>query len=84
MLAIVAIAAGWIAWRAARPVDHPLTRFSIDLGPEAMAGASTTVAISPDGRRLAFPARGADGRQQLATRLLSEAEPTLLPGTEGG
>ena len=84
VLAMVAISAGWIAWRATRRVDHPLTRFSMDLGPEAMAGASTTVAISPDGRRLAFPAHGADGRQQLSTRLLSEAEPTLLPGTEGG
>jgi len=84
VLAMVAIAVGWIAWRATRPVDQPLTRFSMDLGPEAITGASTTVAISPDGRRLAFPARGADGRQQLATRLLSEAEPTLLAGTEGG
>jgi serine/threonine-protein kinase len=72
------------AWRVTRRVDHPLTRFSMDLGPEAMTGASTTVAISPDGRRLAFPAHGADGRQQLSTRLLSEAEPTLLPGTESG
>ena len=84
VLAMVAIAAGWVAWRATLRVDHPLTRFSMDLGPEAMTGASTTVAISPDGRRLAFPARGADGRQQLATCLLSGAEPTLLPGTESG
>ena len=84
VFAIVAMAAGWIAWRATRPVDHPLTQFSMDLGPAAMTGASTTVAISPDGRRLAFPARGADGRKQLATRLFNEAAPTLLPGTEGG
>ena len=84
VLALAAIGAGWIAWRATRPVEHPLTRFSMDLGPAAITGASTTVAISPDGRRLAFPARGADGRQQLSTRLLSEAEPTLLAGTEGG
>jgi serine/threonine-protein kinase len=30
-----------------------------------------------------FPARGPDGKQQLATRLLDQAQPTLLPGTEG-
>jgi Tol biopolymer transport system component len=84
VFAMVVIAAGWIAWRATRPVDHPLTRFSMDLGRDALTGASTTVAISPDGRRLAFPARGAGGRQQLSTRLLSEAEPTLLADTESG
>jgi serine/threonine-protein kinase len=73
---------GW--WRATRPVDHPLTRLSVDLGREAMIGLSTTVAISPDGRRLVFPARGPEGKQQLATRPLDQAQLTLLPGTDGG
>ena len=31
---------------------------------------------------LIFPARGADGKQQLATRLLDETSSTLLAGTE--
>ena len=84
VLTIVLAVTGGALWRATRPVDHPLTRLSVDLGPEAMTGANTTVAISPDGRRLVFPARGADGKRQLATRLLDQAEPTLLPGTEGG
>ncbi len=35
VLAIVAIATSAIAWHATRPVDHPLTRLSVDLGPEA-------------------------------------------------
>jgi serine/threonine-protein kinase len=50
----IAVAAGasWIAYRATRPVDRPLTRFSVDLGPEAVAGVRITAAISPDGRRL--------------------------------
>jgi len=84
VLAIIAAAASWVAWRATRPVDHPLTRLSVDLGPEAMTGLNLTVAISPDGRRLVYPARGPDGKQLLATRLLDQAQPTLLPGTENG
>jgi serine/threonine-protein kinase len=42
------------------------------------------VAISPDGRRLVYPACGPDRAQLLATRLLDQAQPTLLPGTEKG
>jgi serine/threonine-protein kinase len=80
--ALCVAAAGW--WRAVRPVDRPLTRLSVDLGPDALTGLNLTCAISPDGRRLVFPARSPDGRQQLATRLLDQAEATLLPGTEGG
>jgi serine/threonine-protein kinase len=88
-----AIAAGMVAmtvavslllWRATRPVEHPLTRLSVDLGPTALTGLNLTAAISPDGRRLVFSARGPDGKQQLATRLLDQVQPTLLPGTEGG
>jgi serine/threonine-protein kinase len=81
---IAAVAASWIAWREARPVEYPLMRVSVDLGPEAMVGLSTTVAISPDGRRIVYPARAPDGRQQLAMRLLDQDKPVLLPGTEGG
>jgi serine/threonine protein kinase len=82
LLAIAAGAASWIAWRATRQVDLPLTRLSVDLGPDAMTGLNLTAAISPDGRRLVFPARGPNGKQQLATRLLEQAQATLLPGTE--
>lgn len=57
-------------------------RMSVDLGPEAVAGARTTVAISPDGTHIAFPIRGAGGTRQLATRLMDQATPTALPGTE--
>ena len=71
-------------WRSTRPVDHPLTRLNLDLGPDAVAGINTTVAISPDGRRIVFPVRGTDGKQLLATRLLDQAVPTLLAGTDNG
>jgi len=67
-----------------RSADHPLTRLSVDLGADAVAGQSITVAISPDGRRIVFPMRAPDGKQDLATRALDQAQPTLLAETEGG
>jgi predicted Ser/Thr protein kinase/WD40 repeat protein len=73
--------AGW--WRATRPVDHPLMRLSVDLGPDAVAGARSTAAISPDGTRLVFPIRAGD-KQTLATRLLDQPRATPLAGTEDG
>jgi Tol biopolymer transport system component/predicted Ser/Thr protein kinase len=82
---LISAVVGWsLFWRATRPVDHPLARLNLDLGPEALAGVDLTVAISPDGRRLVYPVRGPDGKQQLATRQLDHAQPTLLPGTENG
>ena len=42
----------------------------------------TAIALSPDGRRLAFVAREGD-RQQLYLRALDEAEARPLPGTDG-
>jgi hypothetical protein len=38
--------------------------------------------LSADLTRLAFVAHGPGGKQQLATRLLDQAQATLLPGTE--
>jgi serine/threonine protein kinase len=55
--AVVAMVLGGFLWRASRPVDKPLLRFSADFGPEAVAGRNITAAISPDGTRLAYSAR---------------------------
>lgn len=57
-------------------------RLNVDLGPDAVAGVNITVAISPDGKRIAFPVRVPGGKQQLATRLLDQTTPTLLAGTD--
>ena len=84
VLAVCGVTGWLVAYRATRPVEHPLTRLSVDLGPGALNGLNYTAVISPDGRRLVFPARGPDGKQRLATRVLDQAQPTLLPGTEDG
>jgi len=81
-LAVIAVVLGFALWRATRPADRPLMRFSVELGPDAVEGADITAAISPDGARLAFVARGPTGERQLATRLLDQANAALLAGTE--
>jgi serine/threonine-protein kinase len=81
VFAIIAILGGTL-WRSGRPVDHPLVRLRADLGPEALPGANLTAAIAPDGDRIAFVARAANGASQLATRLLNQPKPALLAGTE--
>jgi serine/threonine-protein kinase len=83
-LALALGVALWAPWRAANSVDRPLMRLDVSLGPDANPGANSSVAISPDGTRIVFQIRGADGKPQLATRLLDQAAITRLPGTENG
>jgi hypothetical protein len=82
-----AVAAALATWGLTRPPSAtlaPVMRFNVDLGADAVAAARTTVALSPDGRRIIFPIRDADGTPGLATRVLDQATPTLLRGTENG
>ena len=82
--AILTLALGGLLWRATRPVEQPLLRFSADLGPDAVAGFRITAAISPDGTRIAYPARPPGASvNMLATRLMDQFKPSILPGTEG-
>ena len=84
VMAIIAAIGWWSAWRAMRTVDHSLIRLNVDFGPDAVFDNETGVAISPDGLRIVFPARGPGGKQQLATRLLSHDPATLLHETQNG
>src|ERR1051326_2642694 len=84
VLAVALAGLGGLYWRAAQPFDGPLMRLSVDLGPDAVAGQFTTTAISPDGARLVFTIKSADGTQMLVTRLMGEIKPAVLSGTENG
>src|SRR5260370_977823 len=57
-------------------------RFQIP-APEKASFGSYGMALSPDGRRLAFIANGADGRAMLWVRALDSLAAQALPGTEG-
>jgi Tol biopolymer transport system component/tRNA A-37 threonylcarbamoyl transferase component Bud32 len=90
-LFLVAAAASLIAARATRSTsasaDAPLMRFDADIGQDAVMGtaySSSFTTISPDGARLVYAARGPNGKQMLAVRLLSQPGGTLLSGTEDG
>ena len=85
---VVAVISVTLLWRATLPADRPMMRFSVDLGPEAIRGRADSgelfnPIISPDGTRLVFPAKAADGSEQLAMRRLDQSTVTILAGTEG-
>jgi eukaryotic-like serine/threonine-protein kinase len=75
-------AAGW--WRATRPILNPLVRLSIDLEQGMTpAGPGTSLALAPDGGRVAVAVRSDDGTVRLVTRRLDQNHLAPLPGTEG-
>ncbi len=77
MLLTAASAYGW--WRAPRPVERPLMRLSVDVGPEALTDSFVSVVLSPDGSRIVFTGRGnTSGTQQLFTRRLDQQQATRL------
>jgi DNA-binding winged helix-turn-helix (wHTH) protein len=88
LASVVAAISGGLLWRARQPVDRPMMRFSVDLGPEAIRGRAESgefynPVISPDGTHLVFPAKAADGSERLAMRRLDQSIVTMLAGTEG-
>jgi serine/threonine-protein kinase len=77
---VAAIVLGVLLWRTTRPIDRPLVRLDVDLGPDVSLGsyAGADATISPDGSRLAYVSHN-----RLLTRRLNQAQATELRGTEG-
>jgi eukaryotic-like serine/threonine-protein kinase len=83
-VAIIAVLA-WIARDPVPVADPAVTRTTLTLAPNQeldTGGGAAPLAISPDGRRLAYVAV-ADGRTQLYVRSLDAFEPRAIAGTDG-
>ena len=81
VLALVAAAASWIAYRATRPAElKPLARLDVDLGRDVYLSAlgGSDIILSSDGTRIAYLSRN-----HLFTRKLEQANATELPITTG-
>ncbi len=89
VVAIVAAVALWGPWRrVAQPDDRPLVQLEIDLGsdvtlPPLVIPTPSSLAISPDGMRLAYLASRAGGSTRLFVRQLNQTGATEISGTEG-
>jgi Tol biopolymer transport system component len=71
-------------WHAVPAIGTQAVRSMIPLVPEAIIGGDGTpgLALSPDGRRLAYAAE-VKGTSGLYVRRLDRLDATLVPGTEG-
>jgi eukaryotic-like serine/threonine-protein kinase len=82
----IAASFGIVAYRATPHAEpKPLVRLDADVGGEVSLGSGegSTLAIAPDGSRLAFVTPASDGKDRLALRLLESTQTTVLPDTEG-
>ncbi len=68
--------------RSRNPAPVQAVRFEVPL-PEKTSFTGGGPSVSPDGRKLAFIAAGADGRSRLWVRSLDTVEVKPLEGTEG-
>jgi eukaryotic-like serine/threonine-protein kinase len=86
VLALAVTAALW-SWSAARP-DAPRSavRFPLTLAPNERIATTmgSTVAISPDGKIIAYSGMGSGGIQQLFRRALDDIRARPIAGTEDG
>ena len=81
-VAIFGLMSGW------RPAGRPMPMQSFLVPPpnttfHVFGAGVAGVAVSPDGHRVAFGTREADGSSRLWIRELSALDPYPLPGTEG-
>jgi Tol biopolymer transport system component len=79
-LALGALGASWWSRRTA-PTATPVALSRFEIQAPAKTALLGGLALSPDGRKLAFVARGEDGRPTLWVRMLDQLEARQLPGT---
>ena len=81
--ALLVAAVAWMIHRRSLPGPAPVTRFALS-GTGMTGDAFQGLALSPDGRRLAFRAIAEDGRERLRIRSFRSMETKTLDGSEGG
>lgn len=85
-VAATAGVAAFVFHRGPAPIAQPM-KLSVDLGaevsPASGAGEGPTLAISPDGARIALVSHGANGKDQLFLKTLANSQLTALAGTGG-
>jgi serine/threonine protein kinase len=80
--AVIAAALAFVHFREKPPVVE-LSRFQIPMPANLhFPGPTAAAEVSPDGRKLAFPAAGADGKAHMWIRSFDSLDARLLPGTE--
>lgn len=85
IVAIALAAAAWIRGRSHTDTPAPYVQFEVELKSDGVLASDvgTAVVVSPDGTRVVFVSRTADGRTHLNTRRLDQPRAIPLPGTEG-
>ena len=80
VLSLIMLAAGWMLHR---PPAAPVLRSALVLPPKLRLDTiNSSVALSPDGKRVVIAASGADGKQQLYLRSLDALAVQPMAGTE--
>ncbi|MBI3207275.1 MAG: serine/threonine-protein kinase [Candidatus Solibacter usitatus] len=80
LVAAITLGGGW--WLATRPIEKPLIWMNADLGVAPTLTSGGGLAISRDGRRIAF-AGGDAAKSQLYYRRIEYEQSFPVPGTNG-
>ena len=81
---LIGLLTAGIAWWMQPAPAHQMLRVNLELPPRTeLDGQNNSLALSPDGRILAYVGSGEDGKLRLWVRRLDSLQPQPLPGTEG-